>query len=268
VSGFPLHGEKALVTGGGDGIGRGIVLELAAAGADVAVTHLPTPEHRELAFDVTAAVERLGRRAVTIPMDVTVESSVDAGVGQLLREFARLDILVNNAGVMQTVAGLDAPVTDFDRCYDVNVKGIWNVSKRLAAAFREQGGGRIVNVASTAGRRGGAEVPAYAASKAAVLSLTQSMADSFGPHGITVNAVCPGFVRTAMSEGFVAILREAGRTDADDAAAYMSSIVESLPLRRHVTAEDIGNAVVFFASARARSITGQALNVDGGYMMN
>jgi meso-butanediol dehydrogenase/(S,S)-butanediol dehydrogenase/diacetyl reductase len=263
-----LENATALVTGGGQGIGRGIALELAAARADVVIAHLPGPLDSQQAHLVAAEIQRLGRRALALPIDVTDDEFIGRCLSAVFGQFDHLDILVNNAGIMQHEAGLETSSEDFDRCYDVNLKGIWKVTQMLLPGFKARGGGRIVNICSTAGRRGQPETPAYCASKAAVISLTQSLAAALGPYGINVNAVCPGFVRTAMSEGFVGLLKKSGFTGQRDMEAFLDSLKESIPLRRHLTAQDIGHAVVFLASPQARNITGQALNVDCGYTMN
>src|SRR5207253_363462 len=148
-------------------------------------------------------------------------------------------------------AAMDTCPEDFDQCYAVNLKGIWNVTQALLPHFKAQGGGKIINICSTAGRKGQALTPAYCASKAAVISLTQSLAAALGPEGINVNAVCPGLVWTAQSEQWLGLLRQSGATEAPDMEALLASSKELLPLRRHLTAEDVGYAVVFLASPRA-----------------
>jgi NAD(P)-dependent dehydrogenase (short-subunit alcohol dehydrogenase family) len=258
-----LANETALVTGGGQGIGRGIALELAAAGADLVVAHVPEAEPGAAA--VAAEATELGRRALAVPLDVTDAESIAAAVESALAALGDVSILVNNAGVMQRGSGLDTGRDDFDLCYRVNVAGVWNVTHGLLPHFEARGGARIVNVASTAGRRGQPETPAYSASKAAAISVTQSLAAALGPRGINVNAVCPGLVWTPMSEQWLGVIGAAGATDATDMATFLDELQPSLPLGRHVTAADIGKAVAFLASADAQAITGQALNVDGGF---
>jgi NAD(P)-dependent dehydrogenase (short-subunit alcohol dehydrogenase family) len=263
-----LKGKTALITGGGRGIGRGIALELASAGADVFVTHLLPSCDRQSAGKVVTEGMALGRRAFTIAMDIADPSSVSAGLNELFSRTDTLDILVNNAGVMQHRAGLETSAEDFDRCYAVNVKGIWFLAHQLTPRLKAQGGGKIVNICSTAGRRGTAELPAYCASKAAVISLTQVMALALAPYDINVNAVCPGIVWTQMSEQFARLIDRRGTDETFDMQQFLEPIRQTIPLRRIPTGEDIGRAVVFFASDRAKNITGQALNVDGGYVMS
>jgi meso-butanediol dehydrogenase/(S,S)-butanediol dehydrogenase/diacetyl reductase len=260
-----LEGKIALVTGGGRGIGRGIVLALARAGADVAVADVDL----EGAEGAAKLVESLGRRALVTPMDVTETDSVRAGVERVLAGLGGVGVLVNNAGVVQDGVGFQASERDFDRCYAVNLKGVWTVSTALIPHFRERGGGRIVNIASIAGRRGVEALAPYAASKAAVISLTQSLAAGLGRENVNVNAVCPGLLWTPMWEKLEGMFRgDPSPEVVGQRAAFDAYIQANCPLGREQTPEDIGHAVVFLASDEARNITGQALNVDGGIFMN
>jgi NAD(P)-dependent dehydrogenase (short-subunit alcohol dehydrogenase family) len=263
-----LKGKVALVTGGGQGIGRGIVLELAAAGANVVITYLATPADRDKAENTAAEATARGVQAFAIPMDITDHASVRAGLRELFNRAEKVDILVNNAGVMQRQAGLETQPEEFDRCYAVNLRGIWYLAEQLVPRFKAQNSGKIINISSTAGRRGTAELPAYCASKAGVISLTQSMALALAPYDINVNAVCPGIVWTPMSEQFAGVVGARDDGAHLDMKEFLEPIRESIPLRRILTAEDIGHAVVFLASERAKNITGQTLNVDGGYVLN
>jgi NAD(P)-dependent dehydrogenase (short-subunit alcohol dehydrogenase family) len=263
-----LHDKTVLITGGGQGIGRGIAFELAAAGADVFITHLQEAAEQERAQATVAELRSRGHRAVAIPMDVMDPDSIRAGLHEIFTHADRLDILVNNAGVMQRQAGLETPAEELDRCYAVNLRGIWYLVQELLPRFKARQSGKIINISSTAGRRGTAELPAYCASKAAVISLTQSMALALAPYDINVNAVCPGIVWTSMSEQFATVVERRGGGEPIDMQQFLEPIRRSIPLRRILTAEDIGHAVAFLASERARNITGQALNVDGGYVMS
>jgi NAD(P)-dependent dehydrogenase (short-subunit alcohol dehydrogenase family) len=263
-----LEGKTALVTGAGQGIGRAIAVELAEAGADVVLTHLDTPDNRERAENVKAEVEAVSRRAFVVPMDVTDITSIREGLKEVFRHVTRVDIVVNNAGVMQQSAGLDTRPEDFDRCYEVNLKSIWYITHELIPRFKAQGEGNIINISSGAGRLGSPELPAYCASKAAVISLTQSLATALGPHNINVNTVCPGVIWTPMCEQTAKLLSQRECDEKGKVQAFLDSRKDSIPLRRLQTGEDIAHAVVFLASSRARNITGQALNVDGGLLMN
>jgi meso-butanediol dehydrogenase/(S,S)-butanediol dehydrogenase/diacetyl reductase len=260
-----LSGKHAIVTGGGRGIGRGIVLALAEAGADIAIADVDLTGAARTAEEVAS----LGREVMVSETDVTDTDSVQRGLDRVLARFGKIDILVNNAGVVQDHLGSEVSGDDFDRCYQVNLRGIWNVSSAVVPHFRERGVGKIVNIASIAGRRGDNGLAPYSASKAGAISLTQSMAFSLGRHGINVNAVCPGLLWTPMWEKLEGMFRRS--TDPDvvsKRAAFDAYIQANCPLRREQTPEDIGHAVVFLASDEARNITGQALNVDGGMQMN
>jgi meso-butanediol dehydrogenase/(S,S)-butanediol dehydrogenase/diacetyl reductase len=260
-----LEEKIAIVTGGGRGIGRGIVLALARAGADVAIADVDLENAELSAKEVTA----LGRRALVARVDVTDAQSAKAGVDEALTRFGKIDILVNNAGVVQDHVGKAVTGDDFDRCFQVNLKGIWNVTNAVIPHFRERGAGKIANIASIAGRRGDNGLAPYSASKAGAISLTQSLAAALGPHNINVNAVCPGLLWTPMWEKLEGMFR---RTTAEDVVAERATfdayIQANCPLRREQTPEDVGHAVVFLVSEAARNITGQALNVDGGMQMN
>ena len=248
-----LSGQTALVTGAAQGIGFGIALELARAGARVVVA--------DLALDkANAAVRQIretGVDALAVSLDVSRDDSVREGVRAALERFADIHILVNNAGIHCEKVDQVSTVEHFARCFDVNLFGIWRVSQALMPHFKTRGGGRIVNIASINGRKPWAETPAYSASKAAVINLTQSMAMTLGEANINVNSVCPGGILTAMADAFTR-----------DREAFQQEMIRPRALKRPLSVEDIAHAVVFFASPRARNITGQALNVDGGSVMN
>lgn len=263
-----LTGKVAIVTGASRGIGEGIAHVLAASGARVVITHLPTADDTAAAHRVVDAIEASGGSAYAQSLQLPDASSIAACVQACLDRCARIDILVNNAGVMQRSSGLATAIEDFDRCHEINLKGMWAMSQACIPYLRAAGEGRIVNVSSGAGRRGSANLPAYCASKAAVISLTQSLASALAADNITVNAVCPGIILTPMSEAFARITPFPDRTHEDDTAAMIAWSEKEIPLGRMQTAADIGHVAAFFASPGARNITGQALNVDGGLMMN
>jgi meso-butanediol dehydrogenase/(S,S)-butanediol dehydrogenase/diacetyl reductase len=260
-----LSQRVAVVTGGGRGIGRGIVLALAEAGTDIAIADVDAESAGRTAEEVAG----LGREVLVCPVDVSDTQSVQRGIDQILARFGRVDILVNNAGIVQDHLGSAVTGDDFDRCYQVNLRGIWNVSSSIVPHFREAGGGKIVNIASIAGRVGNNGLAPYAASKAGAISLTQSMAFSLGRHGINVNAVCPGLLWTPMWEKLEGMFgRDTDPEVVSQRAAFEAYIQANCPLQREQTPEDIGHAVVFLVSDEAKNITGQALNVDGGMQMN
>lgn len=258
-----LKNKIALITGGAQGIGRGIALELARAGADIIVADLSI----DTAEAVLSEIKALGREAIAVQLDVTCRRSIEGGIQAALKHFSRIDILVNNAGVFQQGMGLETTLADFDLCYEVNLKGIWQVTTVLAPHFKANQGGKVVNVASIAGRDGRGPFPAYAASKAAVINLTQSLASALGVDNINVNAVCPGVIWTPMLEKIEKMVSQTNDKGDDEPAMY-DKLLEQTPLKRFQTPEDIGQAVVFLTSSQAKNITGQALNVDGGLVMN
>lgn len=272
-----LSGKVALVTGGGRGIGRGISLALAEQGADIAIGDLIADNAQSVAEEVAA----LGRRAAYGAMDVTDRDSVEGAVANALDTLGRIDILVNNAGIVGAPGMLERDSSsdeDWNMTFQVNVRGIVLATEAVQPHMVERGSGRIINIASIAGRQGSPDIPHYSTSKAAVISWTQSNALQLAPLGITVNAICPGLLWTPMWE---AIAERRGRIGSTQTAGVsvdvrgmegrelFETVVErTTPMRREQTPEDIGKLAVFLASDEARNITGQAINVDGGIRMN
>lgn len=253
-----FDGRVALVTGGALGIGRGIVEEFAAAGAAVAIADVNADAARALA----AELERAGHRVIATLGDVASAADSDRMVAETTEAFGRLDILVNNAGIHPAdwyFRVEDMPEDAWDRILDVNLKGIFLMSKAAIPQIRLAGGGAIVNIASVQGLQSAPMVPSYAASKGGVLSLTRQMALDYARENIRVVAVCPGTIDTDMSR---AGARVAGG-DIDEAVRAMGA---RHPLGRVGQPRDIANAVLFLASDRASFITGEYLNVDGGLM--
>jgi NAD(P)-dependent dehydrogenase (short-subunit alcohol dehydrogenase family) len=249
---FALSGQVALVTGGGAGIGRGVAVRLAQAGADVAVVDLDATRAERGAGDVRA----LGRRALAIVADVSDEKAVDAMVDRTVRELGRVDILVNNAGIYPQNLIADIPVEQWDRVMAVNVRGPMLCTRAAVRAMRAAGhGGRIVNLSSTESFHPTfVGLAHYGASKAAINMLTKNAALEFAPDGIQVNAVCPGAVLT---EGSSAGMDAGGR----------EALAARIPLKRIAAPEDIASAVLFLASPAASFITGTTLLADGGYLL-
>jgi meso-butanediol dehydrogenase/(S,S)-butanediol dehydrogenase/diacetyl reductase len=251
---YDLRDQVALVTGAARGIGRGVAMELARVGAGVVVADIDLAQAEATVKDIIA----MGAVAMPLRLDVTDQGSVTCCVQDAIQHFKRINILVNNAGVFQRELGLNQDERDFERGFGVNVTGIWRMVRALVPHFRAAGSGRIVNIASVGGRKGVAFAPGYCASKAAVINLSQSLAGLLGPDGINVNTVCPGAVAGAMQDEIKSLRSDQGSVGQPDV----------LPLAGPLNAEDVGYAVVFFASRQARHITGQALNVDCGYSMN
>jgi NAD(P)-dependent dehydrogenase (short-subunit alcohol dehydrogenase family) len=269
-----LEGKIAIVTGAGQGIGEGIALRLAQEGAAVVAAEY----NAETARATAARIQSQGARAIAYPVDVSTGDAVRRMVGDVVDALGRIDILVNNAGVMQTKPLLDLTEEDWDRIIAVNQRGLFfclqavaaqmiaQVPEAVKAAGRaERSYGKIVNLSSISGRRGRPLAAHYAASKAAVISLTQSAALALGPYNVNVNAICPGVVPTPMWEQ---IGLDRGRLFGRQPGEAMASFIDTIPLKRAGTPEDIAAAVVFFCSPEADYITGQTLNVDGGFEMN
>jgi len=262
-----LAGKVAVVTGGGSGIGRGIVLAMAREGADVAI-----PDIQGINADTVAAeVKALGRKALPMKTDVTSAADVTAMVNRVLEAFGKIDIVVNNAG-MASPPGL--PFTnnteeDWDRTFAVNTKSVFLVCKTVAPHMIERKSGRIVNIASIAGPISALTMPPYSVAKMGVITLTKIIAKELAPHGVTVNAICPGVLYTAFWEKLAAHIAETnpafkGMTPRE---VFDKRVGDLVPMKREQMPEDIGWAAVFLASEEARNITGVALPVDGGVMI-
>ena len=254
-----LAGKTALVTGAGRGIGRGVALCLARAGADVAVADIDAASAATVAAGIAAA----GRKSLSLQVDVADEASVAAMVAGTTDGLGGLDIAVNNAGVLSTGNLPDLTVAEWDRVFAVNVRGTFLCCRAELGAMAAAGRGAVVNMASVAGKVGFPGVSSYCASKFAVVGFTGAIAREYAGTGITVNAVCPGVVDTAMwnsDEGLSERFRQPGETREE---AWKRSVEGLFPQGVPQTVEDIGQAVIFLATAP--HVTGQSLNVDGGY---
>ena len=260
-----LDDKVALVTGSARGIGKGIATVLAREGATVIVADLLS----DLAGETAAELgNEYGVSTLALEMDVTSEDSIAGNVEKAISEFGRIDILVNNAGVPPENFGQAETEADWDICYEVNLKGIWKVTSAVAPKMQEQGGGKIVNIASIAGRLGGG-MASYSASKAGAISITQSQAAELGRFNINVNAICPGLLWTDLWRQIEGMFAGDHTEEVVDRRERFEAVIASnMPLGREQKPEDIGNAVAFFASDEANNITGQSLNVDGGMRMN
>lgn len=254
---FSLGGKVAFVTGGGRGIGRGIACALAESGADVGVGDLDLAGARETARLVEAA----GRRGLAMALDVTQAASLEDAVSAMVAGFGRLDGWVNNAGVLRLDAALDARATDFELQMRVNAEAVLVGCQAAARRMIAQGGGgAIVNVASNAGKVGYRNMAGYNASKAAVISLTRSLALEWAPHHVNVNAVCPGGVETPMLRDVAEWLAPRLGLEPDALHAQM----KPQQLEGRIQPMEVGRVVAFLLSEAATIIRGQAVNVDGG----
>ena len=245
----PLENKIALVTGAARGIGRAIAVQLAADGADVALCDVQADWLEETA----AAVRGLGRRAECYAMDVADGAAVGAAVARAAADFGRLDILVNNAGITRDTLLIRMSEEDWDRVLDINLKGAFLVTKAAAKLMMKQRAGAIVNIASVVGLTGNAGQANYTASKAGLIALTKTAAKELGSRNIRVNAVAPGFIRTAMTDQ----LSEAAK----------DAMLRLVPLGRPGEPEDVARAVAFLASDNAAYVNGQVLTVCGGMVM-
>jgi D-sorbitol dehydrogenase (acceptor) len=253
-----LEGKVAIVTGGGSGIGRGISLRYGQEGAKVLVADLNGDAAKAVAGEITAA----GATAENIAVDVRRQAQVQAMVDKAVEAFGRVDILVNNAGVGKIIPFFETTEADWDLMFDVNCKGLLWCSQAVAKQMIAQGrGGKIINLASQAGRRGEALVLAYCASKACVISMNQSMALALAPHKINVNAIAPGIVDTPFWDE---VDRQFARLLNMEIGEPKRTFTQSIPMGRIEQPEDVAAAAVFLASSDADYITQQCLNVDGG----
>ena len=266
-----LTGKVAIVTGAASGIGRGICLVLAEQGACLVATDM----NLEGAEAVAAEVAALGRPAAALRLDVTDRANIEDVVARTVADHGKVDILINDAGVIGAPGwqDRDSPTdADWDYALSVNLRGVVICSEAVGGYMRERRYGKIVNIASIAARQGGTDIPHYNASKAAVVSWTQSNALQLAPYDVNVNAICPGLLWTPMWQG---IAKKRSTFDFDpsvtgsDIREYFEKTVEAtIPMKKEQTPEDVGKLAAFLVSDDAHNITGQAINVDGGRRMN
>ncbi|MSO77017.1 MAG: 3-oxoacyl-ACP reductase FabG [Alphaproteobacteria bacterium] len=253
-----LKNQVVLVTGAGNGIGEAIALAMAGEGATVAAADLDLNAAQRTAQKASAH----GGPVLAIQADCGDVASIDAMVARVVAEFGRLDVIVNNAGVTRDAYIMDLTEADWDRIHRVNAKGVFFCLQRAAKEMIGQGGGRIINMASIAGRGfAGTSNAIYAASKGAVIALTKTAAQQLAQHNINVNSICPGVTMTDLVGNLIADrARSQGKTVEEVRAAFEKTI----PLGRANEPADIAAMAVFLASPGARNITGQSYNVDGG----
>lgn len=244
-----LQGRTAIVTGAAQGIGRAIAEALAQAGADIAVADLDPSRSAE----TVAAVEHIGRKALNIKVNVADTGETKSMVEHVLKAWGKVDILVNNAGITRDGLLLRMKEEDWNLVLQINLNGTFNCTKAVLQPMTKQRYGRIVNIASIVGVIGNAGQANYSASKAAVIGFTKTVGREYASRNVTVNAVAPGFIDTAMTHGLSADVKD--------------TLLKQIPLGRLGTPADIAAAVRFLVSEEAAYITGHVLHVNGGMLM-
>ena len=244
-----LSGRVAFITGASQGIGRACALKLAAKGACIAAA----ARNQEKLNELVREIEASGGQAAAFALDVTDEEQIKSAIKTVIAQFGKIDILVNNAGITRDQLILRMKRADWDAVLQTNLTAAYLCTQAVTGAMLKQRWGRIINITSVFGQMGQAGQANYAASKAGLIGLTMAVARELGSRNITCNAVAPGFIETAMTDG----LGEDFKQDA----------IKQIPLGRVGTADDVAHAVAFLASDEASYITGHALNVNGGMLM-
>jgi 2-deoxy-D-gluconate 3-dehydrogenase len=245
---FSLEGKTALVTGANKGLGQGIALALAAAGADIAAVSSSGAD------DTAAKVQALGRHFVHVQADLTSLEPIPRIIEETLATLGRLDILVNNAGMIRRADAVDFSEADWDAVIDLNLKSAFFLCQAAGRHFIAQGGGKIINIASMLSFQGGIRVPSYTASKSGLAGITKLLANEWAAKGVNVNAIAPGYMATDNT----ALLRaDEGRN---------RDILARIPAGRWGTPDDLAGAAVFLASAASDYVHGTVLAVDGGWL--
>lgn len=243
--------KVAIVTGGGTGIGRSIALALGQQGYRIVLNY---NNSAQAAQDVVNLIQSNGSQAIAVQANVSSVESCQNLVNMALTTFGRLDVVVNNAGITADNLLMRMSEDQFDQVIETNLKGVWNMAKVAIRPLIKNGSGRIINIASVSGLLGLAGQTNYSAAKAGVIGLTKALAREVASRHITVNAISPGYIQTAMTAKLDSQIQQAALT--------------MIPLGEFGSPEDIANAVVFLASEQARYITGQTLAVDGGMSMH
>ena len=250
---FSLKGQVALITGASHGIGKAAALGFAAAGADVVVASRKIPDLELVAEGIRA----LGKKSLAISAHVGKLEEIYNLVSKVVEEFGRIDILVNNAGILPAMASiLESDEHLWDSIMNVNLKGLFFLSKATAEVMKEQGGGKIINIASAGAIRSLPNVSIYATSKAGVIRATEAMAAEWGQYNIRVNAVAPGTVRTRLSESMFTVAPELG-----------NELIQRTPLGRVATPDDLVGTMIYLASDASSLVTGATIIIDGGNLL-
>lgn len=252
LAGFDLSGKTALITGASRGLGRHFALSLAQAGADVAITSRTLPSLSETA----QAIEQLGRKVLPVELDVRDHRSITTAVNQVHERFGTLDILVNNAGCNVRKPAVDVSWDDWNLILDTNLRGPFFVAQAVARRMIAAGRGRIINIGSVTSVAGYAGLGPYGASRGGIKQLTMSLAADWGPSGVTVNCLAPGWFKTAQN----AVLYEN--------AEWVQYLSDRIPLRRPGNLDDLTGSLIFLASDASAYVSGQTLLVDGGISVN
>jgi 2-hydroxycyclohexanecarboxyl-CoA dehydrogenase len=250
-----LKGKTALVTGGGRGIGRAIALGLAEEGAQVAVLDILGDN----AAAVAREIEATGVKALALTADLTKRAQVDLAVADVLAQFGQIDILVNNAGWDRMEMFLDSEEETWDKIIAINFKGMLYACKAALPSMIAHGQGKVISIASDAGRAGSTGEAVYAGTKGAIIAFSKTLAREMARHKITVNVVCPGLTETPLLQG---IRQQSAKTE-----KVIEAVTRAIPLGRVGQPEDIAGAVVYLASPAADFVTGQTLSVSGGLTM-
>jgi len=248
---FDLTGKVVVVTGGNTGLGEAFARALSEAGASVAIAARTRDRSEEVAKDITSS----GVTAIAVTLDVTNRKSVERMLGEVTERLGPVDVLVNNAGVCYHRPAAEVPENEWMDVFDVNVHGLWNCAQVVGRQMIETGGGAIVNIGSISAQIVNRPQwqPAYNASKAAVHQLTKSLAAEWAPHNVRVNALAPGYVKTAMAPV--------------DEPRFRRHWIEDAPMQRYATPEELGPSMVYLASDASSFMTGSVLVVDGGYTL-
>lgn len=246
---FNLEGKAAIVTGSSTGLGQGMIIGLAEAGADITgVDYVDSTETRKM-------VEKIGRRFLEIKANLLITEPIESIIEQTVKEYGRVDILINNAGIIRREDAIDFTEKDWDDVIDINAKTVFFFSQAIARQFvKQKTGGKIINIASMLSFQGGIRVPSYTASKSAVMGLTRALANEWAKYKINVNAIAPGYMATNNTKA----LRED--------KARSKAILDRIPAGRWGLPEDVAGPAVFLASEASDYVNGYTIAVDGGWL--
>ena len=245
-----LKNKVAFITGAAQGIGKAIAIELAKEGADIIVSDI----NLELANTTAQEVQSMGVKTMALKINVSDLCDVEEGVKQAVMHMGKIDILVNNAGITKDTLLMRMKKEEWDAVIAVNLTGVFNCMKTISALMMKQRSGKIINIASIVGEMGNAGQANYSASKAGVIGLTKTVARELSSRNVCINAVAPGFIKTAMTDKLSDGVKQA--------------MMAQIPLKRLGTPEDVAKAVLFLAGPDSDYITGQVINVNGGMLMN